>query len=375
MPSKESRGKEKPIKPILLPNMDVEQVVDECGDFVVDKILEFKKTGAILGLSGGVDSGATVAIAKKKIDKHNKQNPNTPLELMVLMLPSSLNNRKDLTDAINMAEKLGVRYEIHSIEHIMQAYVCGSFSYNVLNKAKGLLNSGLSLVQKVGLKIPVEYLKSRVQARVNNIPQLTKLLIEDMLKYRAPILSSETQGFNFHRGNLYSEIRASVLHVVAAKEHKVLLGTGNKDEDFGIGYYTLFGDGAVHISPIGGLSKRLVREVACYLGFEGIAKKTPTAGLEPGQTDFKDLGYDYDAVEIVTEGFSQDYSVEQLIEHYQVKPLIEKQIKFYEDTFGHQKFSTVKEVVYDIKKRHEMAKNKAQLVSPEIAKITLRYAA
>ena len=71
-----------------------------------------------------------------------------------------------------------------------------------------------------------------------------------------------------------------------------VIGTGNRDEDYGVGYYTLFGGGAVHLSPIGNLPKRMVREMAAYLGFDDLAERVSTAGLEPGQTCFKDLGCD-----------------------------------------------------------------------------------
>ena len=89
--------------------------------------------------------------------------------------------------------------------------------------------------------------------------------------------------FNGSREAGLNEIRAVVLHTKAATENKAVIGTGNKDEDYGVAYYTLFGDGAVHLSPIGNLPKRLVREMAAYLGFDDLSGRVSTAGLEPGQ--------------------------------------------------------------------------------------------
>jgi NAD+ synthetase len=179
---------------------------------------------------------------------------------------------------------------------------------------------------------------------------------------------------NFDKGNLMSRIRANILSTKAATEKKTLLGTGNKDEDFGIGYYTLFGDGAVHMSPIGALPKRLVREMARYLGFRDLADRIPTAGLEPGQTDFKDLGYGYDLVEIVTEGYAQGIQKNQLMAHSQVAPLARAQMQQYETLYGVTKFQCVDDMVNDILRRHErVALPKAQIVHPPIAPVTLRY--
>jgi len=178
----------------------------------------------------------------------------------------------------------------------------------------------------------------------------------------------------FHKGNLISRVRANVLSTKAATEGKLLSGTGNKDEDFGIGYYTLFGDGAVHLSPIGALSKRLVREMAAFLGLDRrIVDRVPTAGLEPDQSDYKDLGYEYDVVELVTEGLNQGFTPEELCRHPQVLPVVEQQIAHYGQVFGARKLDSVVEVVADVRRRHEIAKGKMKIIHPPAPSITLNY--
>jgi NAD+ synthetase len=165
-----------------------------------------------------------------------------------------------------------------------------------------------------------------------------------------------------------------VLSTKAATEKKILAGTGNKDEDFGIGYYTLFGDGAVHISPIAALPKRLVREMAAHLGLDKhIIYREPTAGLEPDQSDFKDLGYDYDVVELVTEGLAQGFSKEELGQHEQIVTLVESQIKQYQRTYGKTRFTSVEEIVADVLKRQQQAKRKMKILHPPTPRITLSY--
>ena len=167
------------------------------------------------------------------------------------------------------------------------------------------------------------------------------------------------------KGNMASRIRSCVLHTYAEINNCLVCGTGNKDEDFGIGYYTLFGDGAVHISPIGGLSKRLVYEMAKYLGVpDSIISKPPSARLEDDQTDFGDLGYGYDLVELVSEGISQGY--------YEIE--IGRYLDYHFNIiYDFKKFETIQQAILDISKRHHIALKKAQLVSPEIAKVTLIY--
>jgi NH3-dependent NAD+ synthetase len=114
--------------------------------------------------------------------------------------------------------------------------------------------------------------------------------------------------------------------------------------------------------------------MAVYLGLDQqIIHREPTAGLEPGQSDFKDLGYDYDVVELVIEGLLQGLSAAELAGNEQVAHLAEQQMQVYQNIFGETKFQTVEHVVDDILKRHRMAKNKMQIVHPPTPKISLHY--
>jgi NAD+ synthase len=290
--------------------MNCETVCREIGNFVIDTVVQTRSSGCVVGLSGGVDSSTTAALIKTAFERHNK-NDDANFELIGYILPSSINKMEDAKDAEILARELGIRYEMHPIEKLVEAF------------------------------------------------QTT---------------NPEAIEENYHRGNLISRVRANVLSTKAATEHKILAGTGNRDEDFGIGYYTLFGDGAVHISPIAGLSKRLVREMAAFLGVnDTIIHSIPTAGLEPGQSDFKDLGYDYDVVELVTAGFEQGFSKAELVAHDQIAPLVEKQIEHYRSICGNPNLTSVEQVIDDITGRHHLALGKVKIVHPPTPEITLAY--
>jgi hypothetical protein len=95
--------------------------------------------------------------------------------------------------------------------------------------------------------------------------------------------------------------------------------------------------------------------------------------LEPGQSDFKDLGYDYDVVELVSEGIRQGFSREALVKHEQIVPLIEKQIAHYKSVYGAEKFGSVESVVDDVLKRHQQARAKMKIIHPPTPQVTLSY--
>ena len=99
--------------------------------------------------------------------------------------------------------------------------------------------------------------------------------------------------------NLRSRIRMSNLYVFASNKKYLVAGTGNKVEDFGVGFYTKYGDGGVDISPIADLLKSEVFKIAHHLGIvSSIQKAKPTDGLwDDDRSDEDQLGATYDELE------------------------------------------------------------------------------
>jgi NAD+ synthase len=101
-----------------------------------------------------------------------------------------------------------------------------------------------------------------------------------------------------------------------------VVGTGNKVEDFGVGFYTKYGDGGVDISPIADIYKTEVRELARYLGIpQEIINAVPTDGLwDDDRNDEQQIGASYEELEWVMEyGINKDtYTTkeEQLVNTY-----------------------------------------------------------
>ena len=84
---------------IKLARMDAGLVSKEIGDFVTEKVLKLGTSGCVIGLSGGVDSTTTAALAKRGLDQYNSQYSDLkPLELVGYMLPSKTNGPEDVAD-------------------------------------------------------------------------------------------------------------------------------------------------------------------------------------------------------------------------------------------------------------------------------------
>jgi len=113
--------------------------------------------------------------------------------------------------------------------------------------------------------------------------------------------SSSLSNFDNEHGmaNSRARLRMTTLYQVAAANKGIVVGTGNKVEDFGVGFYTKYGDGGVDISPIADCNKSEVWELGKELKIlKEIIDAPPTDGLwDDGRTDEGQLGLSYEELE------------------------------------------------------------------------------
>jgi NAD+ synthase len=112
-------------------------------------------------------------------------------------------------------------------------------------------------------------------------------------------LPSDVSAHPLAMANTRSRLRMTTLYAVAQSRRCLVAGTGNKIEDFGVGFFTKYGDGGVDISPIADLTKTQVFQLARHLDvIPEIIVAKPTDGLwEDGRTDEDQLGATYPELE------------------------------------------------------------------------------
>ncbi len=192
----------------------------------------FKK--ATLGLSGGIDSAVTVVIAVMALGKEN---------VRVLLLPSKYSSDHSIKDAIDLAENLGIQYDIVPIKDIVSAF---------------------------------------------------DKTLEPLFKGLAPDVTEE---------NIQARIRGTLLMALSNKFGHILLNTSNKSEA-AVGYGTLYGDMNGGLSVLGDVYKTDVFKLARYINRdeevipENTIVKPPSAELRPDQKDSDSLP-DYDVLDKV----------------------------------------------------------------------------
>ncbi|SHJ47282.1 NAD(+) synthase [Pseudozobellia thermophila] len=120
----------------------------------------------------------------------------------------------------------------------------------------------------------------------------------DSLVDALPPVENEEERF-MSLANTRARLRMTTLYYFAALHGYLVAGTGNKVEDFGVGFYTKYGDGGVDLSPIADLLKTEVYEIAKHLGVnEEIIKAAPTDGLwGDDRTDEDQIGASYPELE------------------------------------------------------------------------------
>lgn len=145
--------------------------------------------------------------------------------------------------------------------------------------------------------------KEHIDFLLDNFPNVSREevdLTDVFLAFKSATPQEGTQqALDLTLANTRARLRMATLYFFAGVRRLLVAGTGNKIEDFGVGFFTKYGDGGVDISPIGDLMKSEVYELGKALAIpESIIKAVPTDGLfGDNRTDEDQLGATYDELE------------------------------------------------------------------------------
>jgi len=198
-------------------------------------------SGIVFGNSGGKDCTLTGILSKAACEK-----------TLSIMMPcsSSRNYGEDLKDALATCRQFGIEYRIVDLTETKETLV------NAISSETSLKESSEKDINTAGTEL--------TQSALSNI---------------AP------------------RLRMTTLYAIGAAENLLVAGTGNRSERY-MGYFTKWGDGACDFNPISDLTVGEIYEFLDYLNApENIRKKAPSAGLFEGQTDEKEMGVTYAAID------------------------------------------------------------------------------
>jgi len=169
---------------------------------------------------------------------------------------------------------------------------------------------GLTGIKTKCLNMPIkqnknQYLRAQghikwLKNKFNNIDSIDIDLTKVFNQFKLTVENSSSKN-ELALANSRSRIRMMTLYYYASIDNSIVVGTGNKVEDFGIGFYTKYGDGGVDISPIADLMKSEVFQMSKLLEInEDILKAKPTDGLwDDDRSDEEQIGASYRDLENV----------------------------------------------------------------------------
>jgi len=171
------------------------------------------------------------------------------------------------------------------------------------------------------------------------------------------LLNYTNDEVKFHNGNILSRLIAFNLNNIAGRYNALVVSTSNADEDF-IGYYTMFGDGLGHFNLLKAISKRNIKLLGKKFGLDDtLIFQEPSADLFKGQSDWGELGYTWETVELCRILKSDNYFNLDII-----KSEIDGRMEYYFDKY---KFKDLGDVFFNINYRfNEISLKKKKIIHP-----------
>ena len=229
------------------------------GQLKVDILSVLKRKGAVIGISGGIDSSVTLALTAKALGAEN---------VLGIMLPEKDSSPESKEFALKLADKLNVQTLEEDITEALVGFGCYRRRDEAVTAIFPEYNS-IDFKMKIGIN----------QSGLNQFlpPVFSLTIIGSDGKEKNKILPIKEYLQIVAASNFKQRCRMSMLYYHAERLHYAMIGTPNKHE-VEQGFFVKNGDGGADIMPIANLYKSQVYQLAEFLGVpEEIIKRTPTS--------------------------------------------------------------------------------------------------
>jgi NAD+ synthase len=239
-------------------NIDPEKTADELCQILREVVFNrFKKRGAVVGISGGVDSSTTLALCVRAFG---------PERVVGVMLPERESSPQSLVLARKLVEQFGVVSIVEDITGALVGFGC----YARRDEAIRRVFPEYDPAYKAKITLPTDVLDRDTL----NVFSLTIISPEGEEKRKR--LNPREYLQIVAASNFKQRTRTTILYYHAEARNYAVIGTPNKNEHEQ-GFFVKWGDGGYDFAPIGHLFKTQVYQLAAYLGVpESIQKATPT---------------------------------------------------------------------------------------------------
>ena len=249
--------------------IDAASLTTQLEEFIRVGVDDLQREGAVVGLSGGIDSAVVAALAARALG---------PEKVLALLMPDRDSDRASKRDALKLAQKLGIRTRTVGLTKFL--LLMGIY-WKMPLWLLGLRRFQAKFIRRHHDSFVKEWGKSPFAAIMVGTKELPGPLVNQAVAY--------------HR--VKGRLRAILLYYYAELENLLVLGTCNRTEK-AIGFFVKYGDAAADIAPLEPLYKTQVRQLAAHLQIpDGIISKPPSPDLLPGITDEYAIGLSYETAD------------------------------------------------------------------------------
>jgi len=255
---------------------DVEELTDQITTRIKEDVMgRFGRRGGVIGISGGIDSSVSMALATRALGSE---------KLLGVMLPEKDSSPDSEELARELADKFGVKAIVENITGALDGFGCYARRDQAVKEVYPLYDPKVHKM-KIGVK------QSNPSS---NLPPLFHLTVvnpdgsEEVMRLPSRQMRTIIAASNFKQ-----RARMSLLYFHAEALHYAVVGTPNKHE-VEQGFFVKFGDGGSDLFPIGNLYKTQVYQLAEYLGVPaGIIGRTPTTDTYSAEQTQEEFFYQF----------------------------------------------------------------------------------
>ncbi len=287
-------------KPFSKDILHIENIDEVCNEIIAkmrtDVAKKLQRRGAVIGISGGIDSSACLALSAKAFG---------PKNVTAIMLPE----QDSSDDSKNLAEELAAAFGVtqtlvENITGALEGFGCyqrrdEAISRVVTDFDPAVDKSKIEIKQDPASSLPPAFSITVIRPNGDVVSKL--LPVKEYLQIVAA-------------SNFKQRSRMSMLYYHAERLHAAVIGTPNKHE-VQQGFFVKYGDGGADVMPIGHLYKTQVFQIAAHLGVpQGILDRTPTTDTYTAEQTQEDFFYQmpHKEMDLYWYGWENGYSAEEV---------------------------------------------------------------
>lgn len=276
---------------------DIDNVIEKmCSQLREEIFGRFKRRGAVIGISGGIDSSVTLALAVKALGAG---------KVFGVMMPEKDSSPDSENLAAKLAAKFGIEAVTENIRSALEGFNCYERRDEAMKRVFPEYNPAIHK-SKIGIN------QTGLDQKLPPVFYLTIVMPDGENKSKVIPVNEYLQ--IVAASNFKQRCRMSMVYYHAEQKHHVVLGTANKHE-IDQGFFVKFGDGGADIFPLAKLYKTQVYQLARHLGVtQEIIDRTPTTDTYSAEQTQEEFFYQlpFETMDLMWYGFENGYAKEDV---------------------------------------------------------------